>query len=314
MLSRRRTTTLALATTVALMPLGFTAQAEAPPREVRDTAYTAEIAWTDVGVPHITADDLGSLGFGNGYAAARDNVCIIADAILTVDGRRNQALGAGEDQENFVSDFFQGYVRQSGVVQRLLSYGPDDPIPGPTAEARQLVAGFAAGYNQWLGEQGGAAGISDPACQGKSWVRPITELDVWRRSYDSVLRASSGALQTAIVAAQPPDGSTQPPDAPQSSDGGTPSSQDDPPRDSGDPQAAALAEAIATSATSQSEPAGSNAYGLGAGATASGNGIVLGNPHFPWDGGDRFWQSHLTIPGELDVQGSALGRVSKLAA
>ncbi|WP_420804249.1 penicillin acylase family protein [Salsipaludibacter albus] len=51
---------------------------------------------------------------------------------------------------------------------------------------------------------------------------------------------------------------------------------------------------------------GSNAYGLGANATVSGNGMVLGNPHFPWDGPDRFWQSHQTIPGVLDVQGGAL--------
>jgi acyl-homoserine-lactone acylase len=33
---------------------------------------------------------------------------------------------------------------------------------------------------------------------------------------------------------------------------------------------------------------------------------VLGNPHFPWQGSERFYQAHLTIPGELDVAGGSL--------
>ena len=52
--------------------------------------------------------------------------------------------------------------------------------------------------------------------------------------------------------------------------------------------------------------AGSNAYGLGSQATASGHGMVLGNPHFPWQGSQRFYQSHLTIPGKADVAGASL--------
>ncbi|MEM7678045.1 MAG: penicillin acylase family protein, partial [Myxococcota bacterium] len=48
---------------------------------------------------------------------------------------------------------------------------------------------------------------------------------------------------------------------------------------------------------------GSNAYGLGANVTANGRGMLLGNPHEPWTGVDRFYQAHLQIPGELDVMG-----------
>jgi len=51
---------------------------------------------------------------------------------------------------------------------------------------------------------------------------------------------------------------------------------------------------------------GSNAYGLGRGATASGAGMVLANPHFPWDGPDRFYRMHQKIPGVYDVEGAAL--------
>ncbi|MDX6223994.1 MAG: acyl-homoserine-lactone acylase, partial [Frankiales bacterium] len=51
---------------------------------------------------------------------------------------------------------------------------------------------------------------------------------------------------------------------------------------------------------------GSNAVALGSAATANGHGLLLGNPHFPWVGSERFYQSHLTIPGELDVAGGSL--------
>jgi acyl-homoserine-lactone acylase len=51
---------------------------------------------------------------------------------------------------------------------------------------------------------------------------------------------------------------------------------------------------------------GSNAVALGGDATAGGRGMVLGNPHFPWDGSERLYQSHLRIPGKLDVSGASL--------
>jgi len=51
---------------------------------------------------------------------------------------------------------------------------------------------------------------------------------------------------------------------------------------------------------------GSNAYGLGRDATAHGTGMALANPHFPWDGPERFYRMHLKIPGVYDVEGAAL--------
>ena len=51
---------------------------------------------------------------------------------------------------------------------------------------------------------------------------------------------------------------------------------------------------------------GSNAYGFGREATDNGRGLVLGNPHFPWDGSERLYQAHLRIPGEVDVAGGTL--------
>ena len=34
--------------------------------------------------------------------------------------------------------------------------------------------------------------------------------------------------------------------------------------------------------------------------------MVLGNPHFPWDGSERFFESQLTIPGKFNVSGASL--------
>ena len=33
---------------------------------------------------------------------------------------------------------------------------------------------------------------------------------------------------------------------------------------------------------------------------------MLGNPHFPWDGSERFYQAQLTIPGQVNVSGASL--------
>ncbi|MET9109251.1 penicillin acylase family protein, partial [Streptomyces zhihengii] len=51
---------------------------------------------------------------------------------------------------------------------------------------------------------------------------------------------------------------------------------------------------------------GSNAVAFGGQVTANGRGLLLGNPHYPWHGGRRFWQSQQTIPGELNVSGASL--------
>src|SRR6184192_3158021 len=51
---------------------------------------------------------------------------------------------------------------------------------------------------------------------------------------------------------------------------------------------------------------GSNAVALGGAATKNGSGLMLGNPHFPWDGTERFYEAHATIPGKVNVIGGSL--------
>ena len=52
------------------------------------------------------------------------------------------------------------------------------------------------------------------------------------------------------------------------------------------------------------EKLGSNGYALGTGATQSGRGMLLSNPHWTWKGVGRFYMSHLTMGDEYDVSGA----------
>ena len=52
---------------------------------------------------------------------------------------------------------------------------------------------------------------------------------------------------------------------------------------------------------------GSNAWAVGADRVTGGEGgLLVGNPHFPWEGELRFWEAHLTVPGEIDIYGGNL--------
>ena len=49
---------------------------------------SAEIRRTTFGVPHIRAADERGLGYGIGYAYAQDNLCLLANEVVTVNGER----------------------------------------------------------------------------------------------------------------------------------------------------------------------------------------------------------------------------------
>src|ERR671937_166298 len=52
---------------------------------------------------------------------------------------------------------------------------------------------------------------------------------------------------------------------------------------------------------------GSNAVAVGsAGMRDHKHGLLLGNPHFPWTGPERFYQAQIHIPGKLNVEGASL--------
>jgi acyl-homoserine-lactone acylase len=247
-----------------------------------DRRYSAEIRRTEYGIPHVLANDHGSLGYGYGYAFAQDNLCVMADRVVTLRGERSRFLGPRADANdpfadeedatsNLASDVYYRGVRQSGIVRRLLARRA--PL-GPTADLRRMVEGYVAGYNRYLADTG-VAQLPDPTCRGKAWVGPITALDVWSGIYDVQALEGTVGFREAIVSARPAGGAPAPGRAP-------------------------IIPADAPDGT------GSNGWALGRDATADRGGLLLANPHFPWAGHARFYQVHLTIPGVLDVAGASL--------
>jgi acyl-homoserine-lactone acylase len=253
-----------------------------------DQGERATIRYTEHGIPHIVAKTYDGLGYGYGYAAAKDNICELANGYLTVGAQRSRYLGpdgAGNPalssaSTNLNSDLHFQRIIDSGVVERLAKQAAPQ---GPRPEVRRLVAGYVQGYNRYLAETG-LSGITDPACHNAAWLRPITEIDFYRHFYAIATIAGQGALVNGLVNAQP-----TPAAPPAAADTATADRID-----------AGLAKALGTG------DLGSNGIAIGSDGTARGRSVLLGNPHYPWQGGRRFWQSQLTIPGKLNVSGGSL--------
>lgn len=229
--------------------------------------YQATVRWTSHGVPHILAEDYGSVGFGLGYAGARHSVCTLADQIVKVRSERAGTFGPGEQDANVDSDF--AYLAL-GVVERA-----EEMLERVSPDARALIEGYAAGYNRYLSETD-AADLPAP-CSGAGWVKPISAADLAAYYLHVNLFAGSRPLLGYISRAAPP---------------------------------AASGERRSRRALDLPDFAqldlGSNAWAIGRDRAGGGRGMLLVNPHFPWEGELRFFEAHLTIPGELDVYGASL--------
>jgi acyl-homoserine-lactone acylase len=275
------------------------AQTEGDLLSPRDGVPRATINRTSFGIPHIVAEDFESLGFGQGYAASEDTVCLLADTLVTGRGERSRFFGPEEryedqvtlDATNLQVDTLFTNLRDREVVEALLA----DPLRGPSDEVRSMVRGYVAGYNRYLEAVGGADGVADPACKGGEHVRPAEPLDLYYGIYAANLLASAGVFVPEIADAAPPT----------ATDPGLPvgASAAFAPVPDALPEADALKAGLGKDPAS---PFGSNGTALGGDATVTGKGMVLGNPHFPWRGRYRFTQSQLTIPGVYDVAGAML--------
>lgn len=230
--------------------------------------YDATIVRTNYGIPHITAKDWRGVGYGVGYSYAQDNLCMIAEEFVTVAGERSRHFGReGTAVVGFapVDNLSSDFFFRSIInLPRLRA--------GAKAQGREVALmtdGYVAGYNRWLREIG-PKGVPE-ACRGKAWVRPITSDDLLRLNEKTMILGTL-ALAGGIANAAPP----------------------------GNKVAARLGDALPGQ---HDVSLGSNGWAFGADATANGRGLVIGNPHFPWTGPNRFWQMHVTVPGEVDVMG-----------
>jgi len=245
--------------------------------------YRATIRRTENNVPHILADDLGSLGFGYGYAFSEDQLCSLADVIVQVNSQ--QAKYHGPD-----------YL-PSDVVYKAIDLLSDAraEFDGFDPDLQSVIRGYAAGYNTYL-EEVGADGISG-WCRGAEWLRPIDEYDLAAYYKSLTFRASLNNFIDMVYSAAPPEASTNSnTSAPSSITNGSDESALATTADgfaqlAGDPNSVALA---------------SNAWAIGPDRTLDGTTMLMGNPHFPWQGALRFYEVQLTVPGEINVYGASL--------
>ena len=228
--------------------------------------FDTEIRWTSYGIPHVKANDWGSLGYGFAYATANDAVCTMARDVIMVNGELSRHFGAGDG--NRESDVFHRAVLGDTVLRAFMR--------GQSANSNHFADGYVAGYNRFLRDHGAKL---PAACRGAAWVRELTADDVTRLTIGVGIRYGLGRFQKEMANAAPPGQKVNG----LSTDFELPTGQ------------------------------GSNAVAMGKAVTASGRGLLLGNPHYPWQGSSRFHLIHTTIPGTLDVMGVSLYTTSRVA-
>ena len=263
----------------------FNPNPEPPPPE--GPSFSAEIVWTEYGIPHVTADDWGGLGYGYGYAFAQHNYCTVMREFVRSNGESARYLGEDGDLN---LDLVMKLTNSEERTQEIFVEAMPEYIV-------QLGEGYVAGLNRYLNETGvDNLAEGEEGCRGAEWVREVDVVDLGQLLHKRILQGSSEPLADFIVAAQAPEDVASAARAARSL------------------EASELATLAAISPAMGREqlglPAvetmGSNAYGVGNDATHGNTGLLYGNPHFPWQGANRFYMSHLSIPGEYDVMGAAL--------
>lgn len=244
--------------------------------EVGPQGYGAVITRTADGVPHIRAADMPNAAFGQGWASAEDHPCDLVDQVIKVSSERAATFGPGENEENLNSDFGWAALGISDVAS--------EDWESVEGDERDLVVGFTDGWNASFEAQG-ADGIED-WCTGADWMRTLTPAEVYLYARSVTLLASGARVVDFAATAQPPGANGA---------GDDPSSVD---------ETASAVEHNLSPATA--DPIASNAWAIGKERSADGGGMLVGNPHFPWQGELRFSEVQLTTDDGVDIYGAML--------
>lgn len=260
-----------LATVLMLSLIGC--NADKPLTEDRAPAYQATVIKTEYGIPHITAESWGSLGFGEAYTAAEDHICNMALALVQSRGESAAVFGPGPRNRNLSRDIV---VKSLGIPERA-----GEALAAQEPQIKEWVEGYTAGYNQFVNERAGKFGSW---CNDATWVRPVTAREFMAQYVTLVYTLPR--IAGAITAAAPP--------TPQVEVSATIA-------------ALTVAPPLRDTLTDMKlRDMGSNAWAIASERSENGKGLLLANPHYPWYGIARFWEKHLTIPGVYDAYGAGL--------
>lgn len=291
----RMTPFTSLIVSLALAACGSSSEVDpqAAPGNADSPHYDAKIIRTTLGIPHISARDYASMGYGLGYAFAEDNLCVLQEDLVTIRGQRARYFGregsyriipSDVEASNVDSDFFW----RLAADEAHLAPTRNDTLP----DFKAATQGYVDGYNRYIRElKAGQHPGRHARCANQDWLFEINADDLYRRYLRLAMIASSTVLMNEIATASPllALGKSTPP---------TPAQQ----------AAALQADPGPLRAFTEvlGKRFGSNMYALGPQATQDGSSMVFGNPHFPWTGPERLYIAHATIPGELDIMGSGL--------
>ena len=211
---------------------------------------SAVIRWDTYGVPHIYGPDVLTVERGLGYAQMEAHAETILNTVARARGRASEFFGAGDGNANITNDT---NVRTLGIPERAkrwLAQGDAVRTPDGLTQS-QLLAAFCAGANEYA--QRNAATI-DPRLQA---ILPIVPTDVTATEQSTIW--FTFITNTDNIAG----GNLSSPGLLESlwQTGGI---------------------AAANAAARNMSPTGSNGWALGRKKSATGNPILMGNPHLPW--------------------------------
>lgn len=139
-------------------------------------------------------------------------------------------------------------------------------------EPREFLIGYASGVNHFLKN---ATEKDFPAwARGSAWINPITQYDLMAYCSDIALAAGSRNLIPFMALAAPPD-------------------------ENGPKETPPISMLPGGSLAS-------NGWAIGGDISYNAKGMIVGNPHFPWVGENRFWECHLTVGDKIDCYGVTL--------
>lgn len=279
-------------------------------------SYDVNIRWTELGIPHIKAEDFGSLGYGMGYAFAWDNMCTLMDDIVTIRGERSLYFGRngvthvnrsnGSNPTNINNDFFWRHIASD---ERVASF-----LQAQTPKVLAMLQGYADGFSRYVREvKAGEHPGSHPACNTAEWLDEIDLNDMARRVVRLSVLASSSVFMNEIGSMQPPGLASTAELAGGALNLVTGSLPVDLPLPEQLDIDNILAQAQASGRFDQFPfggdlNIGSNMYALGKEATQDGNSYQFVNPHFPWYDTERLHMSHLIMDGDKpEEQGEIMG-------
>lgn len=244
-------------------------------------ASRVEIVRTEYGVPHILADDLAAMGFALAWVQSEDYGAEVAVGLVRQRGTYARHVGRDSIRGDFAAR--ESHARAVETFHRL------------DGQTREVYRGFAEGLNhymrlhrddfpRWM--EPDLTGIDAHAADVQSWSRGDAAAFVRReerRLASAGIRDSAPGRRLGILDNAKRLGEAAP--------------------ENGAPSALPLSWDAALEAASLVDPDvdGSNAWALHGSRTASGNTILLRNPHLSWNAG--YYEAHVRVPGVLEFYG-----------